>query len=199
MPVPSNPIPGGLYPGTSEDFPGTYFQDNYDDYPPSMRDEYERQERRPKPVLSIFNVMLGVLCVFILAIGILLVTVATNTVNNGTNYRTFDKTYNIANPLVSQYLDTGFFQITISTVQYYDTATGVWATIPPASYSYSSTTGAVNIPFGTLPATTTQVEIKGNVPMASPPTISIFSILGAALIILSLFSIVGMLWFRNSF
>jgi len=196
MPIPSNPIPGGLYPGTSEDFPGTYFQDNYDDYPPSMRDEYDRQERRPKPVLSVFNVMLGVLCVFILAIGILLVTVSTQTVNTATGMRTFDTIYTVTNPLIDQSLDTGVFQITVSSVTYND---GAVHNIPPAGYSYSSSTGAVTVPAASINIITTSIEVKGTNSLSSPPTMTIFSILGAALIILSVFAIIGMLWFRNSF
>ena len=203
----SNPIPhkepwsgpGGLTPGSSESSPGTFFENHgYSDspYPSSMQDEYERAEKRPKLELSIYNVMLSVIAVFLLAVSILIVVTTQGVVDNSTGMRTFDTTYTVPDPTIDTVVGTGYFQLTSLNVQYYD---GAWHPIGPVGYTYDSVSGSITIPPASINAFTTSIQVTGTRTLAEPPTMSVFSILGAALIVLSIFAIIGTLWFRNRF
>lgn len=191
----SHPIPGGMeFPDgltPSNEIPCEFFRKSL--YEDPLEKEYEQQRKRPIPSLSIEYTLALVLIVFISATAILCVTVSTGVVNSAPGFKSYDKTYDVINPTIDQSLDTGYFQININTIQYND---GMWHTIAPAGYSYSTTTGTITIPAGSINAGTTQIEVTGTNVVADvkPITISLFSVIGMSCLIGGLFAIILTLW-----
>jgi hypothetical protein len=153
----------------------------------------EQMNREPKLHLSIENMVLGVIVVFLLCVAVLVCTIATSTVDS-TNYKIYSRTWDVNvvgagtqdlwtnNPLL--------IDINISA----DFGVG-FVPVAPADFTYSSDTSLVQVNnVALVGASAVRVDATSNV--AEAPVISTLSVVGAGLVALAVFSVLGLVFAR---
>jgi len=156
---------------------------------------YYQPRRKTVPEILIENILISIICVFIIVLGFLMVAMSMSTVDNASHY----KTYSASFPASGGFPELIYTQkpmLTSITLQYYD---GAWHTVPAAGYSFDHTYGTITVPGPFVGATTWQVD--GTLDYATPPYETFFSVCGIGLIIgaiTSIFGIIGFSYYKNS-
>lgn len=162
--------------------------------------EYERRKSYPEIVIN--NILLSVVCIFLIVLGFFSTILIITSINNQTSvdYTTFDKSFETD---ASNYLGVGIgvkIYITnplLSTfnIEQYRTGALIWSTTNPADYIYTTTDASITINSPTWLAGDVY-RVQANTDYQEPPAESVLTAIAVGLIIMALMAFFGIVGYK---
>ena len=158
-----------------------------------MQGDYQpQQEPQPTPIAIIDNVIKAGVSLFIIALGFFLVIMVVSMLDNqgAVQFANYTDDFAISSPLMNQVVYTSNPHLDNIVVTKHNSSNGTFGGVPAGDWSFDDDTTALEITTG-LEHTIDFVRIDATTTYSTPPTLSVFTTISIALIILSLAGIFG--------
>lgn len=156
------------------------------------------QEPQQGPIVIIDNIIKASVCVLLIAVCFVLVIMVTSTIDNqgAVQFSNYTDDFAISNPLMNQVVYTSNPHLDNIVVTKHNSSNGTFGGVPTGDWSFDDDTTALEITTG-LEHTIDFVRIDATTTYSTPPTLSVFTTIAIALIIMSLASIFGIVGYSQ--
>ena len=163
-----------------------------------MVNEQEYQKYRPPattPEIILNNILIGVICVFLIVVGFFAVTMITATLDRqeAVQFRTFEKQFDITNPLLAQVVYTSNPLLKTITLTKYNSSNKSYGGVPSTDWTYDDYDTSIEVNAGALEHTITALKVNANTNYSVVPTESVLTGWAIALIVMGIGGIFGIL------
>jgi len=167
---------------------------------PQYPQEYEQYREPPKSPTEVIigNIIKGVIGIFLIVIFFFVMVLLVSTLNNqtGVDYTTYTDNFPITNPTLGATIYTSNPHLGSIVVTKYNATNASWGGVPSTDYSFDADTTALVVTAG-LEHTITTLRVNASTTYAEPPTLSFFSAIAIAMIILAIAGIFGIVGWKH--
>lgn len=157
------------------------FQENQNPYQP--RPQY--------PETMISNILISVVCVFMIVVAFFILAVLNVQIDTTTGYRDFEQDFGISVPIQTHLLYTQNPHLSSISVQAYNSSNTTWSYLPSSEISYDSSKGLVTVNASAMKPYDTTLKIESNTDYALNPYSTVLTVIAISLIIGSIAMLFG--------
>ena len=167
-----------------------------EEYQEQPYQEYERRKSYPEVVIE--NILKAVVGIFLIAIGFFIVVLVVATINaqTGVEYITYTNDFVITNPAAGAVVYTANPHLSSIVVTKYNATNATYGGVPSTDWTYDDTYGSITIGAGILAWDISQLHVEANTDYSEPPTVSLFTTIAIAIIIMLIMGIFGIVGYR---